>query len=166
MEFQPVMEEWKEAIGRITEYHLTDYSFPGKYFVQKWMNRLLPSRKMPDELIPVGRSQWMSITMDAARYILRYLKQHPEVVTFFKHTWAPDEMIFQTILYNSDFREKMVNNNLRYIEWQQGKASPEILRQRDLENLLASGALFARKFDMINHPGVLNQLDKKLFDLK
>ena len=163
MEFQLVMQDWKEAIGRITEYHLTDYEFAGKYFVQKWINRLLPTRKIPERLVPVGRSQWMSITMDAGRYIMDYLAQHSNVVSFFKHTWAPDEMIFQTILYNSDFRDTLVNNNLRYIEWQEGKASPETFREKDLEKLLASNALFARKFDMTNHPGVLNQLDKRIF---
>ncbi|WAC13619.1 beta-1,6-N-acetylglucosaminyltransferase [Dyadobacter pollutisoli] len=162
MEYQLVMEEWTEAITRLTEYHLTDYSFPGKYFVQKWMNRLLPSRQMPEHPVPVGRSQWMSITLDAARYIIEYLRSHPGLVSFFRHTWAPDEIIFQTILYNSGFRDKMVNYNLRYIDWQNGKASPEILKESDLEKLLNSGALFARKFDMLNHPGILDQLDKKI----
>ncbi|MCF0048695.1 beta-1,6-N-acetylglucosaminyltransferase [Dyadobacter sp. LJ53] len=163
MEFLSVSHEWKEAIPRLSEYHLTDYHFSGKYFVQKWMNKLLPARKMPDNLVAVGRSQWMSITLDAAKYILTYLKAHPEVTHFFKHTWAPDEIIFQTILYNSRLRDTMVNNNLRYIRWQDGKASPEIFTAKDEQDLLNSGSLFARKFDMISHPEILDQIDKKIF---
>jgi hypothetical protein len=164
MQFELVMEEWKEAIPRLTEYHLTNYSFPGKYMVQKWMNKILPARQIPDHLVPVGRSQWMSLTIDAVRFILQYLDSHPRFVHFFKHTWAPDELIFQTILYNSDFRAKMVNDNLRHIQWLKGKASPEILTERDLDELLNSKALFARKFDVLISSGVLDQLDKKILN--
>lgn len=163
LEFQSVTTQWTEAIPRLTQYHLTNYDFPGKYFVQKWMNKLLPARKMPDNLIPVGKSQWLSITMDAARHILDYLQSHPEVVYFFKHTWAPDEIIFQTILYNSHFRDKMVNDNLRFIQWKDGKASPETLTVKDQAKLLNTKALFARKFDMRSQPEILDQLDKKIF---
>ncbi|MCF2488798.1 beta-1,6-N-acetylglucosaminyltransferase [Dyadobacter sp. CY347] len=165
MHYELVMEEWKEAIPRLTAYHLTNYSFPGKYFVQKWMNRILPARQMPDHLIPVGRSQWMSLTMDAVRYILQYLDTHPEVVRFFKHTWAPDEIIFQTILYNSNMKASMVNSNLRYTKWLEGKASPEILTKNDLEDLLNSGAFFARKMDPSKSSGLLDRLDRQILNL-
>ena len=163
MEFQSVNQQWTEAIPRLTQYHLTNYHFPGKYLVQKWMNKLLPARTMPDNLIAVGRSQWMSISIDAAKHILSYLQAHPKVVRFFKHTWAPDEIIFQTILYNSAFRDKMVNDNLRYIRWEEGKASPETFTALDGDALLNAGALFARKFDMHKHPEILDYLDKKIF---
>jgi len=163
MEFESVTQQWTEAVPRLTQYHLTNYHFPGKYLVQKWMNKLLPARTMPDNLVAVGRSQWMSLSMDAAKHILAYLNAHREVVRFFKHTWAPDEIIFQTILYNSGFRDKMVNDNLRYIRWEEGKASPETFTAQDKDALLNSGALFARKFDMNKNPEILDYLDKKIF---
>jgi len=161
VQYSLVHVDWKEAISRVTEYHLDGYSFPGKYLVQKWMNRLLPKRKMPEQLIPVGRSQWFTITLEATRYILDYLHQHPHVVKFFKLTWAPDEMIFQTILYNSAFRKNLVNNNLRYIDWSAGKASPKILTEKDKVKIEISGAFFGRKFDAKNHPDILDLLDAK-----
>jgi len=163
MEFQDVKSVWKEAIPRVTEYHLDNYSFPGKYMVQKWMNRLLPVRKMPAGLTPVGRSQWMSLTFESMRYMLQYLAENPEVSRFFKLTWAPDEMIFQTILYNSRFRESLVNDNLRYIDWSAAEPSPKLLAAADLDNLLKSGKLFARKFDMDKNPEILDLLDQKIF---
>ncbi|WP_353720658.1 beta-1,6-N-acetylglucosaminyltransferase [Dyadobacter sp. 676] len=159
MEYSPVHQDWQEAIPRITEYHLTNYHFAGKYLAQKWLNRLLHARKMPAGLEPVGRSQWMSLTMDAVRYVLEYLANHPEVVRFFKLTWAPDEMIFQTILYNSPFLPSLVNDNLRYIDWSKGQPSPKILTEEDLERVLASGKLYARKFDLARFPAVLDALD-------
>ncbi|PSL30171.1 beta-1,6-N-acetylglucosaminyltransferase [Dyadobacter jiangsuensis] len=164
MEYYSVRNEWTEAIPRLTEYHLTDYNFPGKYLVQKWMNRLLPTRSMPEGLEPVGRSQWMSLTLDAVRYVLEYLDGHPMVTKFFKLTWAPDEIIFQTILYNSPFRSSLVNDNLRYIDWSKGQASPKVLAEEDLERMWASGKLFARKFDLARFPEVLGEVDRKIQD--
>ena len=161
MEYLSVTEEWKEAIPRLTEYHLTNYDFPGKYAAQKWLNRLTSKRKMPNNLIPVGRSQWFSINADAARFILTYLNENPNVVKFFKLTWAPDEILFQTILYNSEFKRNLINDNLRYIDWSAGKASPEILTMSDLTKLRTSKALFARKFSMTKHPEIMDQLDIK-----
>lgn len=164
LEYYSVHDEWTEAIPRLTSYHLTNYNFPGKYLVQKWMNRLLPTRTMPAGLIPVGRSQWMSLTMDAVRYILEYLDVHPEVARFFKLTWAPDEIIFQTILYNSPFRSSLVNDNLRYIDWSEGQASPKLLTEEDLDRMTATGKLFARKFDLARFPAVIEKLDRKIQD--
>ena len=164
MEYYSVRDEWTEAVPRLTEYHLTHFNFPGKYLVQKWLNRLLPARTMPAGLEAVGRSQWMTLTAEAVRYILDYLDGHPEVARFFKLTWAPDEIIFQTILYNSPFRSSLVNDNLRYIDWSKGQASPKVLKEEDLDGMLASGKLFARKFDLAQFPQVIEKLDRKIQD--
>jgi hypothetical protein len=58
MEYYSVENEWKEAIPRITKYHFTDCNMPGKQKFERFVNGMLPSRKMPQKLIPVGRSQW------------------------------------------------------------------------------------------------------------
>ncbi|MGN7886132.1 beta-1,6-N-acetylglucosaminyltransferase [Dyadobacter endophyticus] len=164
MEYYPVYHEWAEAIPRLTQYDFTNYKFPGKYLVQKWVNKLFPARRMPAGLEPVGRSQWMSLTMDAVRYLLQYLDEHPKVVRFFKHTWAPDEIVFQTILYNSPFRPSLVNDNLRYIDWSKGEPSPRVLTGEDLGRMLSSGKLFARKFDLSRFPEVIAALDRQMKD--
>jgi len=159
MEYYPVNEVWKEAIPRITRYHLTNYNFPGRYAVQKWMNKLLPQRKLPYNLVAVGRSQWFSIAPTLAKYILEYIKTHPRIVSFFKLSWAPDELFFQTILYNSPHRDEMVNDNLRYIDWGEGKASPKTFTVADLPLLKASGKFYARKFNIKIDGAVLDGLD-------
>jgi len=159
MQYYSVNEAWQEAIPRITRYHLINYNFPGKHKAERILNAVLPRRKMPDNLIPVGRSQWFTITTAAVTFILYYLEKHPEVTRFFKLTWAPDELIFQTILYNSHFRERMVNNNLRFIDWSEGKASPKIFTMQDLHRLQNSGCLFARKLDMNTDNSLFNAID-------
>jgi len=160
MEYYMVNEVWTEAITRVTQYHLTNYNFAGKYAVQKWMNKLLPARKMPYKLIAVGRSQWFSIAPELAQYILDYIKTHNRIVRFFKLSWAPDELFFQTILYNSPHRDKMVNDNLRYIDWSEGKASPKTLSTEDLPRLIESGKLYARKLNLQTGSEVFDALDE------
>lgn len=159
MRFLSVEEDWQEAIPRLREYHLTHYRFPGRYRLQRLLNRIMPARTMPRGLVPVGRSQWFTMAMPAVKYVTDYLDTHPDVVRFFKWTWAPDELLFQTILYNSPFRETLVNDDLRYVDWSDGQPSPRILTMEDADRLLSSGKLFARKFDMYRHPEILDYLD-------
>lgn len=159
MEFYSIYDSWHEAIPRISKYHLVNYDIPGKYRLENMMNKLAPVRRMPNSLEPVGRSQWFTITTGAAKHILHYLQRYPHVVRFFKVTWAPDEFIFQTILYNSPFQNDMVNNNLRYIDWSESKASPKTLTIADVNALEHSGCLFARKINMHADAGLVNALD-------
>lgn len=157
-----VRTEWKEAISRVTQYHLDSLDIPGKYFIQGWMNRILPERRMPGNMIPVGRSQWFTISGKHVRYILETLEQNKALVRFFKLSWAPDEMLFQTILYNSAYRKDMVNDNLRYIDWSEGNKNPKLLTSEDLSPMLQSGKFFARKFSAAKDAAVLDMLDRQL----
>jgi hypothetical protein len=162
MELYSLQGEWEDANQRITQYHLNNFSFRGRFVVQKWMNRILPDRQFPKRLVAVGRSQLMTLTRDAVIYILDYLRKNPDITRYFKLTWAPDEMIFQTVLYNSPFKNQLINNNLRYIDWSAGEASPSTLTIDDLPKLLNSDKLFARKFDQKKYPEVLDALDDHL----
>ena len=160
MEFYSVTDQWHEAIPRITKYHFADYNIPGRYKLEKIINAITPERKMPQNLIPVGRSQWFTITTDAAKYIIEYLKNHPDVKRFFKLTWAPDELVFQTILYNSPYKHNMVNDNLRFIDWSEGKPSPRTFTINDMPALQQTEKLFARKFNMDIDENVFTKIDQ------
>ncbi|GAB3897689.1 beta-1,6-N-acetylglucosaminyltransferase [Larkinella knui] len=161
MDYLSVMKEWQEAIPRVKKYHLIHYSIPGKYALEKLLNTVLPERKSPEKLTFVGRSQWFTITFEAVKYIVRYLKEHPNVSRFFKMTWGVDELVFQTLLYNSAFKPAMRNDNLRYIDWSEGKASPKTLTVADEALLRSSGKLFARKFNSTTEPEIMDILDAK-----
>jgi hypothetical protein len=151
--------DWTEALARIQEYHFNNLQIKGRYTLQKLVNTILPKRTLPNALIPVGRSQWFTISADQVRYILDYWESNPKLRRFIKLTWAPDEFIFQTILYNSEYKSKMVNDDLRYIDWSDGGVSPKTLTIADAEQLLASGKLFARKFDQNKDSAILDLLD-------
>ena len=154
-----IEDEWQEAIPRLTKYHLADLNFPGKYSIERLMNTMLPKRKLPGPLIPVGRSSWFTLSPAFAKYIVDYLTEHPAFVRFFKLSWGSDEIVFQTILYNSPFKKDMVNDNLLYVDWSEGRPNPKILTIADAEALRTSNKLFARKFNPAIDSNILDYLD-------
>ena len=156
-----VEHEWKEAEVRIKKYHLINSRTPGKYQLEKLINKILPERKFPLNYTLVGRSNWFAITYEAAKYIIEFLDQHPQIVRFFKFSWGADELIFSTILYNSSFKDK-ITDNLVYVDWSEKKAHPKILRTEDYNALINSDKLFARKFDADADAVILEMLENFL----
>jgi len=159
LQFEP---DWLEASSRIDRYHFNNFTIKGKFLLQKIVNKLLPTRILPNKLIPVGRSQWFTISDEAVIYILDYWKSNKKLRNFIKLTWAPDEFIFHTILYNSKFKDKMVNDDLRYIDWSAGKASPKTLTMDDSTSIFSSGKLFGRKFDINTDERILDLIDEHI----
>ena len=159
MHFLSIEHEWKEALPRVTKYHLANYHFPGQYKLEGLINKIMPPRKLPKDMVAVGRSQWFTIKPECAAYIVNYLKENNSVRRFFTLSWAPDEMIFQTILFNSPFKNDMVNDNLLYVDWSQGGASPKVLKMEDADKMIQSGKFFARKFNPEIDSKVLDYLD-------
>ena len=154
---------WKVAALHAWQYNFHNWTIPGKYRLQAVANFMLPRRRYPVKGHEVvGHSQWFTITGRSARYLLDYLKAHPEVVRFFKYVWGADELIFSTVIFNnSEFRDKVVEN-LFYIDWSRGGASPKALTKADLPAMRESGKLFARKFEEGQDEGVLEVLSSLL----
>jgi hypothetical protein len=159
LQFDP---EWLEALPRIQGYHFNNLRIPGRYILQKIVNKILPKRKLPYNLTPVGRSQWFTIPIECVSYVLDYWENNGKFRRFVKLTWGPDEFIFQTILYNSVYKDKMVNNDLRYIDWSAKGVSPKTFSLSDAGILANSGKLFARKFDMNKDAAVLDYIDNSM----
>ena len=154
---------WKVAALHAWHYNFHNWTIPGKYRLQAVANFLLPRRKYPvrgHEV--VGHSQWFTITSGSARYLLTYLKENPRVVRFFQYVWGADELIFSTVIFNHPDYGGRIEDNLFYIDWSRGGASPRTLTSEDLPALLASDKLFARKFDMEQDSAVLDRLEQTL----
>jgi hypothetical protein len=162
LEYLSINNEWQESKERITKYSLGDLKIPFKYTLQKWVNQLLPDRTIPNQLEPYGRSQWMTLTPQAIKYVIEYLKNNPKALQFFKRTWGVDEVIFQTILLNSPLKDSIINNNLRFIEFEKNAVNPRILTQEDAKALLDSGKFIARKFSLEQFPEIILFLDNEL----
>ncbi len=159
MWYDQVFNDWSHGQARMNNHYYGEYSFPGRYHLGELLNKLLPRRKLPNNLVAYGRSQWLTITPECAAYTLKYVRDNPAVERFFKMTWAVDEVFFQTILCNSPLKEKIVNDNLRYIVLNEAYR-PVTYTIADAEALSSSGKFYARKFDGNVDSAIFDYLDK------
>jgi hypothetical protein len=106
------------------------------------------TRRLPRGLQPHGGSSWWALSRDCVRELLERVRREPGIVRFFRSVSCPDEMFFQTLVMNSRFRERVLSENFRYIQWpEQGARNPKILDEHDFERIAASKAHFCRKID-------------------
>ncbi len=114
--------------------------------IQKRMGFKRPlSAKMPKLY---GGSTWWSISRDCASYVVGFTKKNKYFLNRFKFTLCSEEFYFQTIIINSKFVDKVVNKNLRFIDWvARNGNNPAILDETDYKKVMSSDAFFARKFD-------------------
>lgn len=175
---QPVdAEHTPHILSRLTHYYAPlhpkrtlTYPYPETSWQRQaanWLIRcsgLLPlPRVVPLRHVPYFGLHWACLPVFAVRYILNFVGKHPEYVRFFRTTLLPEEFFFSTMLANSTdslIRENLVNESLTYTQWDRGnELYPVPIQESELENLVRSGKLFARKFDAALTPRLLDALD-------
>jgi hypothetical protein len=105
-------------------------------------------------------SNWFCLHKDHVKYILNFLKANPDYFKFFSTVFIPEEHFFQIILLNSPIKTQIVNDNLRYILWDNSHGShPVILGINNIDDILKSQKLYARKFDIEIDREVLDAID-------
>ena len=147
-------EPWagRGGLDRIERWHL----------VRRRLHVSLPlHRSLPAGLEPHGGAPYWCLARPEVEYVHAFVAAHPEVVRFFEHVFVPDELFFQTILACSPRRGLLVDEGIHHVDWSTTPA-PAILTSADLDALLASDKLFARKFDVTVDARVLDLLDGRL----
>ena len=130
--------------------------------------RFLPflRRKPYKRMKPFAGSSWWTITRQAAKHIVNFTDSNPGYMEFHQHTFAPDEVFFQTILVNASKKElggELVSDNLRFIKWKNvSSAHPETISSSMIPELKSTKALFGRKFDVLNDRKVLGLVDTEI----
>lgn len=154
---------------RISKYYLLQ-QYAGRdenTFRTKWVGRLQRLLLKIQGVMKVDRTKkigmeikyganWVSITEECALYILskeKFIKKH------FKYSLCADEVYKQTLIWNSPYKNKLSQDNIRYIDWERG--TPYTFRITDYDELIASEALFARKFDENLDNEIIEKLWKK-----
>lgn len=107
---------------------------------------------------------WCSLQKDFAEYAI---SKEAEMEKVFRSTIAPEEKVFQTIIWHSEYRQTLADVNdiikgcLRMIDWQRG--TPYVWGQDkdDFEFLMNCDCMFARKFDE-KHMEIVNQIFERL----
>lgn len=112
-------------------------------------------------------SNWFSITKPFAEYIVKNESLIRKV--FSKCTFAPEELIPQTLLWSSEFRStlyaseeldgRLQRANLRAVFWN-GFVSPETITMIHIKKIQETKNLFARKFDIEKYPEAVEAILK------
>ena len=91
---------------------------------------------------------WASMPKSVVEYVVAYISDDPTYLKDLSHTKIPEEFFLQTILMNSQYKDQIVCNNLRYTDWNSRNGStPAILDETDYDKIINSGCFFARKID-------------------
>lgn len=99
-------------------------------------------------------SQWCTLTKDAVDYILA--KEH-EIKKRYYHTFCPDEYFLLSELMNSPLVGRIAfKENLLKQDWV--STHPKVYKLEDLDELMTSGCLYARKFSS-ESIDLLNRID-------
>ncbi|WP_055069301.1 beta-1,6-N-acetylglucosaminyltransferase [Clostridium massiliamazoniense] len=99
---------------------------------------------------------WFTISGELNNYILMFLKKNVEFENAFKNALCSDEIIFQTIVMNSKYKDKIYKFDteyndthmaLRYIDWESGPDYPKLLDESDFSKMRERDFIFGRKFN-------------------
>lgn len=113
-----------------------------------FVNRL---RKAP--LAYAYGSEWCSLTYAAVKEIV---EKYPKFRYMFKYTTCPDEHYKQMILSANPKFLFAKEGCMRYVVFSPDNPSPKTLTMDDYGNIMKSGCLFARKFDVNVDRNIIN----------
>lgn len=119
---------------------------------------LLNTKRYPDMQFQKG-CNWVSVTDEFARALV---SQKRNLEKMYRFTFVSDEVYKQTFVINNGFRQSLYIQRfgdnqeamMRKIDWERG--NPYVWRKGDVEELMNSELLFARKFD--------SKIDKTIID--
>lgn len=88
-------------------------------------------------------ANWMSIRIESLKYIVN---EYPKYEKYFKHGISAEECYKQMILKTCP-SANIVNSCKRYVVFEHLQPSPKTLTMDMYDDIMSSGAFFARKFD-------------------
>lgn len=134
----------------------------------------LPRRRYVNGMVPYQGSQWWSLSDACVRFVVDFIARTPEYVRFHQLAAVSDEFFFHSIVKASPFADRITHDfenapilgndsGAHYIDWSTKNASrPKTLDETDFAALMASEALFARKFDSRASARLLAMLEQRL----
>lgn len=101
---------------RYRHFHVVNHRRWRRLF--NWMDKAQKlarvHRKIPDGLLPRFGSQWWALTWATCLAVLDYIDARPAVPKFFRSTWIPDELFFQTLVWHLVPHDKIGNRSLTF----------------------------------------------------
>lgn len=137
---------------------------PGLYQNKKsdifWVQ---PKRALPTTFKLFTGSAWMILSRSFVEYCIWGWDNLPRtLLMYYTNFVSSPEGYFQTVICNSpEFIPTVVNHDMHFISWDTPpKQHPHVLNINDTNNMIESGAAFARKFKQ--NSLVLDRIDKEL----
>lgn len=140
----------------------------------RWIMSALPFRKR-DYIADGGKqkkiyfgSVWFALTGKCLQYVYDQLSTNSVWSCYFRHAYAPDELVVSSIVFNSEFAEKadlytedkngLVNvTMLHYIEYYAGINTYD---ENDYDKLMHSGKMFVRKLVSGKSERLIEMIDR------
>jgi hypothetical protein len=161
------------VLFRVNRYHLDEYKgISSNRTVKRMVGLADKCFSIVQQILKVDRlkevdfslkfgANWFSITHDCAEFVL---ENERWIDKYFSRAKCADELYLQTLIYNSEFRSKLSEDPphasymtcLRNVDWKRG--TPYLWRIGDFEDLISSGYLFARKFNMDVDQEIVNKI--------
>jgi hypothetical protein len=157
------IESWnyKHGMGRVQWYWFMDHvqRIRGIHKFHVWshyfFDRFNIIKPVSRDFEFYGGSDWWILPGKVAQYCLNEFKTNNRLRQCFKFSFIPSEMFFQTVIGNSKHKNSVTNNNFRFIPWSSdNKGHPNVITNEHKKAIEESGCLFARKFDLDNHPEI------------
>ncbi|KAK3090588.1 hypothetical protein FSP39_012916, partial [Pinctada imbricata] len=144
------------------------------------MWRLGP-KTLPTNIVFDGGSDWVALHRGFAQYVITSEDSLVSgLKTFYKYSLLPAESFFHTVLHNSEFCDKWMDNNLHLTNWRRAQGckcqhkhvvdwcgcSPNVLTTHSLDKLMkyeSKATYFARKFDPVIDQDIINSMDVYMF---
>ncbi|MGD9530285.1 beta-1,6-N-acetylglucosaminyltransferase [Pseudonocardia sp.] len=147
--------------------------YPARVAARRTVAALAPRRR-PDAFggfAPVAGSQWIALTADCVADLLERAADE-RLVRAFRHTQAPDETFFQTLLWSSRWRAEVADPELRP---RSGRVTADFANYHyvdrsllgirtihDLPMIEESGKYFVRKVSAGGSAELLDALDARI----
>lgn len=90
---------------------------------------------------------WGDIPRGALEYCFDFVHKNPEFLVFLEYGSASEEVLFGSILMQSEYwKKRCIQNNFRYMQWEKCNGSyPAILDESDEEKIKSGDYFFMRK---------------------
>lgn len=144
---------WLQPSYRVKHGRLVEKSI-------KWQRRLGIRRRFRyfDGKIYGGGTYW-SVSREAVGKALEYLYEHPDYLRRFRMTSIAEEICLPALW--AGIGMPMQNDYKRYIDWGADGGNPQVLTEKDYDNIVSSGALFARKMASGASDKLIKMLDNR-----
>lgn len=143
------------------------------YHVVMHPDKLRIRKEDPQKAEVYFSSQWHALSGDCVAWMLKTLEDNPRISRFFRYSYAPDEMLIPTLIFNSPYGDRVIPGNFpegqdfeelfaslpTIHHLRRENKNVVVFREEDYEELMASRKLFCRKTRTGISDSLLDRID-------